>query len=70
VKIDDRRNDTSLNGTGGISTFSISESFQKELQQIRPRQTGKNSSDNDYLVVNAIKFFWSSERTKTLNIDF
>jgi hypothetical protein len=57
VKIDDRQNDTSLNSQGAISTFSISESFQEEFQQIRLRQTGKNSNSNDHLIVNAIEFF-------------
>jgi E3 ubiquitin-protein ligase HECTD1 len=57
VKIDDRQNDTSLNSTGAISTFSISESFEEAFQMIRIRQTGKSSSNNDRLVVNAIEFF-------------
>jgi hypothetical protein len=70
VKIDDRQNDTSLNNSGASSTFSISESFEAEFGMIRVRQTGKNSSGNDQLIVNAIEFFWNCERTKTLNIDF
>jgi hypothetical protein len=37
VKIDNRTNDTSLNSTGAISAFSISESFQEEFRQIRLR---------------------------------
>jgi hypothetical protein len=57
VKLDDRQNDTSLNSTGAISTFSISEGFQEEFRQIRLRQTGKNSYGNDQIVVNAIEFF-------------
>jgi hypothetical protein len=57
VKIDNRQNDTSLNSAGAISVFSISESFQEEFHQIRLRQTGKNSSGYDYLLVNAIEFF-------------
>jgi hypothetical protein len=57
MKIDDRRNDTSLNSKGAISTFSISEGCEEEFRMIRLLQTGKNSSDNDYLVVNAIEFF-------------
>jgi hypothetical protein len=57
VTIDDRKNDTSLNSQGAISTFSISEDLQEEFQQIRLRQTGKNSNGNDYLFVNAIEFF-------------
>jgi hypothetical protein len=57
VKIDNRQNDTSLNSTGAISIFSISESFQEAFRMIRVRQTGKNSSNNDHLVVNAIEFF-------------
>jgi hypothetical protein len=57
VTIDDRKNDTSLNSKGAISTFSISESFQKDFRMIRLRQTGKNSTGTDELVVNAIEFF-------------
>jgi hypothetical protein len=57
VKIDDRQNDTSLNNKGVISTFSISEGFEGEFQQIRLRQTGKNSDGHDYLTVNSIEFF-------------
>jgi hypothetical protein len=57
VKIDDRQNDTSLNSQGAISIFSISESFEEAFRMIRIRQTGKSSSNNDYLVVNAIEFF-------------
>jgi hypothetical protein len=57
VTIDDRKNDTSLNSQGAISTFSISEDLQEEFRQIRLRQTGKNSSGDHYLVVNAIEFF-------------
>jgi hypothetical protein len=57
VKLDDRQNDTSLNSEGAISTFSISEGFQGEFQQIRLRQTGKNSNNSDHLIVNAIEFF-------------
>jgi hypothetical protein len=57
VKIDDRQNDTSLNSTGAISAFSISKSFEAEFRMIRLRQTGKNSSGYNYLVVNAIEFF-------------
>jgi hypothetical protein len=57
VKIDDRQNDTSLNSQGAISVFSISESFEEEFRMIRLRQTEKNSSRNDQLVVNAIEFF-------------
>jgi hypothetical protein len=57
VTIDDRQNDTSLNGQGAISTFSISEGFQKGFQQIRLRQTGKTSSDYDHLIVNSIEYF-------------
>jgi hypothetical protein len=57
VKIDDRQNDTSLNNTGAISIFSISESFQEEFRMIRLRQTGKNGSGTDHLIVNAIEFF-------------
>jgi hypothetical protein len=57
VKIDDRQNDTSLNSTGAISTFSISEGIEEEFRMIRLRQTGMNSSGNNCLVVNAIEFF-------------
>jgi hypothetical protein len=57
VKIDDQTNNTSLNSQGAISSFSISESFQSEFRIIRLRQTGKNSSGNDQLIVNAIEFF-------------
>jgi hypothetical protein len=57
VKIDDRQNDTSLDGTGVISTFSISEGFQEEFRMIRLRQTGKNSGGGNFLTVNAIEFF-------------
>jgi hypothetical protein len=46
-----------LNSQGAISTFSISESFQEEFPQIRLRQTGKNSSGYDHLIVSAIEFF-------------
>jgi hypothetical protein len=57
VKIDDRTNDTSLSSQGAISSFSISESVQTEFRMIRLRQTGKNSSGYDQLVVNAVEFF-------------
>jgi hypothetical protein len=57
VTIDDRQNDTSLNSQGAISTFSISEDFQEAFQQIRLRQTGKDSSGDDTLIVNSIEFF-------------
>jgi hypothetical protein len=57
VKIDDRQNDTSLSSKGAISVFSISESFKDEFRMIRLQQTGKNSSANGFLVVNAIEFF-------------
>jgi hypothetical protein len=57
VKIDDRTNDTSLNSQGAISSFSISEGFQSEFRMIRLRQTRKNSSGSDRLLVEAIAFF-------------
>jgi hypothetical protein len=57
VKIDDRQNDTSLNSQGAISVFSLSESFQEAFRMIRVRQTGKSSSNSDYLIVNTIDFF-------------
>jgi hypothetical protein len=57
VKIDDRRNDTSLNCQGTISTFSVSENFQEVVRMIRLRQTGKNSDGNGQIVVNSIEFF-------------
>jgi hypothetical protein len=57
VTIDQHVNDTSLNDVGEISTVLILESFQEEFRIIRLRQTGKNSSRTDYLVVNAIEFF-------------
>jgi hypothetical protein len=64
VKIDDRQNDTSLNSQGAISAFSISESFEEEFRMIRFRQTGKNSSGYDYLIVNAIEFFGVLKESK------
>jgi hypothetical protein len=64
VKIDDRTNDTSLNSEGAISSFSISEESQSEFQMIRLRQTGKNSSGSDCLVVNAIEFFGVLKKPK------
>jgi hypothetical protein len=57
VKLDDRKDDTSLNSAGAIFTFSISAEFEDEFRMIRLRQTGKNSSGNDYLVASAIGFF-------------
>jgi E3 ubiquitin-protein ligase HECTD1 len=57
VTIDDRQNDTSLNSEGAISTFSISQNFQKAFRQVRLRQTGKNTSGTDNLIVNSIEFF-------------
>jgi hypothetical protein len=57
VTIDDRRNDTSLNSIGVISTFSIAKGFEEEFRMIRLRQTGKNSNNFDNIVVNAIEFF-------------
>jgi hypothetical protein len=57
MKIDARQNDTSFNSPGAIATFSISEDFQEEFGQIRLRQTGKNSSQCDNFMVNAIEFF-------------
>jgi hypothetical protein len=64
VKIDDRTNDTSLNSKGAISIFSISESVQSEFRMIRLRQTGKNSSGSNHLVVNAIEFFGVLKKPK------
>jgi hypothetical protein len=57
VKIDDRKNDTSLNSADAIFTLSISAKFENEFRMIRLRQTGKNSSGHDYLIVSAIEFF-------------
>jgi hypothetical protein len=57
VKLDDRLNDTSLNRKGAIYAFSISENADEAFQQIRLRQTGKNSSNNDQLIVDAIELF-------------
>jgi hypothetical protein len=57
VQIDDRKNDTSSNGKGAISTFSISSGSQEQFRMIRLQQTGKNSSGDDLLSVSAIEFF-------------
>jgi hypothetical protein len=57
MAIDDRKNDSSLNGQGVISTFPISTKFEEGFRMIRLRQTGKDSSGCDYLTVSAIEFF-------------
>jgi hypothetical protein len=57
IEIDERKNDTSLNGRGAISTFSVSKESEREFRMIRLRQTGKNSNDFDYLEVSGMEFF-------------
>jgi hypothetical protein len=57
IGIDNRKNDTSLNRAGAISTFLILEEFQQEFRMIRLRQIGKNSHGGDNVVVTAIEFF-------------
>jgi hypothetical protein len=57
VGIDDRKNDSSLKSAGAVVTFKVEEEFQKEFQKIRIRQTGKNSGNNDHIVVSGIEFF-------------
>jgi hypothetical protein len=57
VELDRRSNDTSLNNQGAIASFSITGGSEQDFVQIRLRQTGKNSSGYDYLMLNAIEFF-------------
>jgi hypothetical protein len=55
MELDRREKDKTLNGTGAVSTFAVSRS--EEIQMIRLCNRGKNSSNSDQLVVNAIEFF-------------
>jgi hypothetical protein len=55
IELDRQENNTKLNGQGGISTFVIPRSSKVRL--IRLRHIGKNSTGNDYLIVNAIEIF-------------
>jgi hypothetical protein len=64
LTIDDRKEDESLIGIGGISTFSISKEIEEEFRMIRLRQTGKNSWNSDSLIVSAIEFFGSLKELK------
>jgi hypothetical protein len=57
VELDRRDNDRSLNTQGATATFSIREGTRKDFQMIRLRQTGKNSIDNDHLVLSGIEFY-------------
>jgi hypothetical protein len=57
IEIDDRKNDTSLNSKGMISTFLISIRYDEGFRMIRLRQTGKDSNGVDYLTLSAIEFF-------------
>jgi hypothetical protein len=64
VTIDDRRNDTSLNSKGAISTFSISESFAEQFGVICLQQIEKTSSGYDWIVLSAIEFFGVLKKPK------
>jgi hypothetical protein len=55
IELDRRKNNTDLNSQGATATFPVSRS--DEVQMIRLRQIGKNSSNSDYLTVSAIEVF-------------
>jgi hypothetical protein len=55
IKLDRRENNTELNIQGAIAIFPISRS--DSVHMIRLRQGGKNSSNNDQLIVSAIEVF-------------
>jgi hypothetical protein len=55
-------NNMALNHQGAISTFPVSRS--NEVQLIRLRQLGKESSNNDHLCVSVIEVFGVLIETK------
>lgn len=57
--LDSHTNDPTINECFKVYTFNIklSEESEKFYRYIRIRQTGKNSSGNDYLAFSAIEFF-------------
>jgi hypothetical protein len=55
IELDHRENKTELNSQRAIATFPVSRS--DKFHMIRLRQLGKNSNNNDHLVVNAIEAF-------------
>jgi hypothetical protein len=62
IELDRQENNTKLNGRGGISTFVIPRS--SEVRLIRLRQVGKNSTESDFLIVNAIEIFGDLDEPK------
>jgi hypothetical protein len=55
IKLDRRESSTRLNSEGPIATFPVSRS--DDVHMIRLRQLGKNSSNDDQLIVSAIEVF-------------
>jgi hypothetical protein len=54
----DERETHELNGNGRVSSFKIeNDSEIPFFRYVRLRQNGRNSSNNDHLVLNRIEFF-------------
>lgn len=69
-EIDQQENNTTLNAQGAIVTFPIART--SEVQMIRLRQIGRNSSNTQQIKMSAIELFgvliqWRNETDQTKN---
>ena len=54
--VDERTNNSDLNGNGFIFTFDCRQ-MKKQYKSVRIRHTGKTHNDKDFLVITNIEFF-------------